>query len=45
MFQFPGLASFRMTHLQCAGLSHSEIDGSNACVQLPVAYRSLPRPS
>ena len=26
-------------------LSHSEIYGYNACVQLPVAYRSLPRPS
>ena len=34
-----------VTHLQCAGLSHSEIFGSNACVQLPEAYRSLPRPS
>jgi hypothetical protein len=32
-------------HLQCIGLSHSEISGSNACVQLPGAYRSLPRPS
>ena len=34
-----------ITHLQCAGLSHSEIFGYNACVQLPEAYRSLPRPS
>ena len=32
-------------HLQCTGLSHSEIFGFNACVQLPEAYRSLPRPS
>ena len=32
-------------HLQCIRLSHSEIYGYNACVQLPVAYRSLPRPS
>ena len=32
-------------HLQCTGLSHSEIYGYIACVQLPVAYRSLPRPS
>src|SRR5690348_3974956 len=34
-----------VTHLQCAGLSHSEIFGYIACVQLPEAYRSLPRPS
>ena len=34
-----------VTHLQCAGLSHSEIFGYYACVQLPEAYRSLPRPS
>ena len=32
-------------HLQCIRLSHSEIFGYNACVQLPEAYRSLPRPS
>ncbi len=32
-------------HLQCTRLSHSEIFGYNACVQLPEAYRSLPRPS
>jgi hypothetical protein len=31
--------------LQRTGLSHSEIFGYNACVQLPEAYRSLPRPS
>ena len=31
--------------LQHIGLSHSEIYGFNARVQLPVAYRSLPRPS
>ena len=36
---------FWMIHLQCTRLSHSEIYGYNACVQLPVAYRSLPRPS
>ena len=35
----------RITHLQCAGLSHSEIYGYNDRVHLPVAYRSLPRPS
>ena len=34
-----------MIHLQCTRLSHSEIFGFNACVQLPEAYRSLPRPS
>ena len=34
-----------VTHLQCAGLSHSEIYGYNDRVHLPVAYRSLPRPS
>jgi len=45
MFQFTGLALFRVLYLQYSGLSHSEIYGSNACVQLPVAYRSLPRPS
>src|SRR6185437_13679967 len=45
MFQFTGLASFRIVQLHCTGLSHSEICGSNACVQLPAAYRSLPRPS
>ena len=32
-------------HLQCIRLSHSETFGYNACVQLPEAYRSLPRPS
>ena len=45
MFQFTGLALFRVLYLQYSGLSHSEIYGYNACVQLPVAYRSLPRPS
>jgi hypothetical protein len=39
------LYRYSMTHLQCARLSHSEIFGYNACVQLPEAYRSLPRPS
>src|SRR6202012_5076179 len=45
MFQFSELASFRITCLQHARLSHSEIQGYIACVQLPLAYRSLPRPS
>ena len=47
MFQFPGLALLLLTvtRLQRARLSHSEIFGFNARVQLPEAYRSLPRPS
>ena len=28
-----------------SGFPHSEISGYNACVRLPGAYRSLPRPS
>ena len=36
---------YGIIHLQCIRLSHSEIFGYNACVQLPEAYRSLPRPS
>ena len=36
---------FGVTYLQYAGLSHSEIYGYNDRVHLPVAYRSLPRPS
>src|SRR5690349_5294774 len=32
-------------YLQYIRLSHSEIFGYNARVQLPEAYRSLPRPS
>ena len=34
-----------MTVLQTAGLSHSEIRGSNGHLHLPAAYRSLSRPS
>ena len=45
MFQFTGLALFRVLYLQYSGFTHSEIQGYNACVQLPLAYRSLPRPS
>ncbi len=45
MFQFTELALFRVIYLQYTGLSHSEIFGYNARVQLPEAYRSLPRPS
>ena len=36
---------YGVTCLQHAGLSHSEIFGYIARVQLPEAYRSLPRPS
>lgn len=35
----------RVLYLQYNRLSHSEIQEYNACVQLPLAYRSLPRPS
>ena len=45
MFQFPGLAPLRATELaprRVAPFGHPEI---TACVQLPQAYRSLPRPS
>ena len=45
MFQFSGLALLRVSRLQRDGLSHSEIYGYNARVQLSAAYRSLPRPS
>jgi hypothetical protein len=36
---------FRVTGLQPAGLPHSEIHGSQVIMHLPVAYRSLSRPS
>ena len=45
MFQFPGLAPLRVTDLAASRVSpfgHPEI---TACVQLPQAFRSLPRPS
>ena len=45
MFQFPGFAPFRVTGLQPAGLPHSEIHGSRDIMLLPMAYRSLSRPS
>jgi hypothetical protein len=45
MFQFSELASLRITCLQHARLSHSEIRGYITRVQFPPAYRSLPRPS
>src|SRR6476469_7256582 len=40
---FPACAGILQLH--CRRLSHSEIFGYYACVQLPEAYRSLPRPS
>ena len=45
MFHFPGLAPFRVTGLaprRVSPFGHPEI---TARVQLPQAYRSLPRPS
>ena len=45
MFQFPGLAPFRVTGLATSRVSpfgHPEITAS---VQLPQAFRSLARPS
>ena len=45
MFQFSALAPFQVLYLQYSELSHSEILGYNARVQLSQAYRSLPRPS
>jgi hypothetical protein len=46
-FSSPGwLPAFGgILYLQYSGLSHSEIYGYNARVQLSAAYRSLPRPS
>ena len=46
MFQFPALASFRMTCLQHAGLSHSDIFGSTLVCSSPklfAAYHVLLR--
>src|SRR5690606_38492899 len=45
MFQFPGLASFRMTRLASGRVSPFGPHEITARVQLPQAYRSLPRPS
>ena len=45
MFQFPGLAPFRVTQVaprRVSPFGHPEI---KARVQLPQAFRSLPRPS
>ena len=51
MVHFPGFACSCLCIQQgipedCSGgFPHSEIFGCNACVRLPEAYRSLPRPS
>src|SRR5207245_5894377 len=47
MFQFPGFASLlrEMTDLAAGRVSPFGHPGITACVQLPQAYRSLPRPS
>jgi hypothetical protein len=45
MFQFPGLAPLRVTGLAPSRVSPFGHPGITACVQLPQAYRSLPRPS
>ncbi len=45
MFQFPGLAPFRVTKVTPRRVSPFGHPGITACVQLPQAYRSLPRPS
>ena len=45
MFQFPGLAPFRAIRLATDQVAPFGNPGINARVQLPQAYRSLPRPS
>jgi hypothetical protein len=45
MFQFPGLAPLRVTGLAPSRVSPFGHPGITARVQLPQAYRSLPRPS
>jgi hypothetical protein len=47
MFQFPGFASLRreMTGLAPGRVAPFGHPGISACVPLPLAYRSLPRPS
>ena len=51
MVHFPEFALSRLCIQQevpkvcLGGFPHSEIFGYNACVRLPEAYRSLPRPS
>ena len=47
MFQFPGFASLlrEMTDLAAGRVAPFGDPGITACLQLPQAYRSLPRPS
>ena len=45
MFQFPGLAPLRVTDLAAGRVAPFGNPEIIACVQLPQAYRSLPRPS
>ena len=45
MFQFPGFAPFRVIRLATDRVAPFGNPGITACVQLPQAYRSLPRPS
>src|SRR2546425_12466637 len=47
MFQFPGLAPTlrRVTDLTAGRVAPFGHPGITACLQLPQAYRSLPRPS
>ena len=51
MVHFPGFAHTCLCIQQAvlrfylSGFPHSEIPGYNACLRLPGAYRSLPRPS
>jgi hypothetical protein len=51
MVHFPRFARTRLCiqrvvlEVCSSGFPHSEISGYNACVRLPGAYRSLPRPS
>ena len=45
MFQFPGFAPLRVIRLAADRVAPFGHPGINACVQLPQAYRSLPRPS
>ena len=44
-FTSPGSLPLRDDWITPDGLPHSEICGSKACLRLPAAYRSLPRPS
>ncbi len=45
MFQFPGLAPFRVLEYDLQWVAPFGNPRIYACLQLPEAYRSLPRPS